>query len=139
MKLALAAGGFILPYMTLKASLPALLIAIVVAAGQASAQTSGAPLPASVQTAWSRVRAALTPQQQANEVRGFLSALANENGRPTTPALDARDIASGRAVSLDDPSLLQRPQAHEVTVTVDGQFLIFRPLSRASLEPFFGR
>jgi len=35
--------------------------------------------------------------------------------------------------------LLQRPQAHEVTVTVDGQFLVFRPLSRASLEPFFGR
>ncbi|MBC1183549.1 hypothetical protein HF680_12890 [Brevundimonas sp. WCHBH090558] len=135
----MAAGGFILPGMTLKASLPALLIAIIVAAGQASAQTSGAPLPASVQTAWSRVRAALTPQQQAHEVRGFLSALANENRRPTTPALDARDIASGRAVSLDDPALLQRPQAHEVTVTVDGQFLIFRPLSRSSLEPFFGR
>lgn len=108
-------------------------------ASQASAQTSGAPLPTSIQTAWSRVRAALTPQQQANEVRGFLSALANENRRPTNPALDARDIASGRAVSLDDPALLQRPQAHEVTVTVDGQFLIFRPLSRASLEPFFGR
>lgn len=139
MKLALAAGGFILLDMTLKGSLPALLIAIVVGAGQASAQTTGAPLPASVETAWSRVRAALTPQQQANEVRRFLSALANENRRPTTPALDARDIASGRAVSLDDPALLQRPQAHEVTVTVDGQFLIFRPLSRASLEPFFGR
>ncbi|WP_306003145.1 hypothetical protein [Brevundimonas sp. C43] len=139
MKLALAAGGFILPGMKLKASLPALLIAIVVVAGQASAQTRGAPLPTSIQTAWSRVRAALTPQQQANEVRGFLSALANENRRPTTPALDARDIASGRAVSLDDPVLLQRPQAHEVTVTVDGRFLIFRPLSRSSLEPFFGR
>lgn len=139
MKLALAAGGFILPDMTLKAFLPALLIAVIVAAGQASAQTTGAPLPNSIQTAWSRVRAALTPQQQANEVRGFLSALANENRRLTTPAMDARDIASGRAVSLDDPALLQRPQAHEVTVTVDGQFLIFRPLSRASLEPFFGR
>ncbi|QSF55402.1 hypothetical protein [Brevundimonas fontaquae] len=139
MKLASAAGGFILTDMTLKASLPPLLIAIVVAAGQASAQTSGAPLPASVQTAWSRVRAALTAQQQANEVRGFLSALANENRRPTIPALDARDIASGRAVSLDDPALVQRPQAHEVTVTVDGQFLTYRPLSRASLEPFFGR
>lgn len=139
MKLALAAGGFILPDMTLKASLPALLIAIVVAAGQASAQTSGASLPTSIQTAWSRVRAALTPQQQANEVRDFLSALANEKRRPATPALDARDSASGRVVSLDDPALLQRPQAHEVTVTVDGQFLISRPLSRASLEPFFGR
>lgn len=122
-----------------KACLLALLIVPFVTAGQASAQTTAAPLPASIQTAWSRVRAALTPQQQANEVRGFLSALANENRRPTTPALDARDIASGRAVSLDDPALLQRPQAHEVTVTVDGQFLIFRPLSRASLEPFFGR
>lgn len=139
MKLALAAGGFILPGMMLKACLFALLISTFIAAAQTSAQTTGAPLPASVQTAWSRVRAALTPQQQANEVRGFLSALANENRRPTTPALDARDIASGRAVSLDDPALLQRPQAHEVTVTVDGQFLIFRPLSRASLEPFFGR
>lgn len=139
MKLALAASGLILLDMTLKAPLFALLFAIVVAASQASAQTTGAPLPASIQTGWSRVRAAQTPQQQANELRGFLSALANENGRPTTPALDARDIASGRAVSLDDPALLQRPQAHEVTVTVDGQFLIFRPLSRASLEPFFGR
>ncbi|KQP48015.1 hypothetical protein ASF31_01325 [Brevundimonas sp. Leaf280] len=135
----MAGGGFILPDMTLKTSLPALLSAIGLAAGQASAQTSGAPLPTSVQTAWSRVRAALTPQQQANEVRGFLSILANEKGRPTTPALDARDIASGHAVSLDDPALLQRPQAHEVTVTVDGQFLIFRPRSRASLDPFFGR
>ncbi len=47
---------------------------------------------------------------------------------------------SGTAVVLvRDPALLQRPQAHEVTVTVDGQFLIFRPLSRSSLEPFFGR
>ena len=53
--------------------------------------------------------------------------------------LDARHIASGRAVSLDDPALLQRPQAHEVTLTVDGRFLVFRPLSRASLDPFLGR
>ena len=29
--------------------------------------------------------------------------------------------------------------AHEVTVTVGSQFLVFRPLSRASLDPFFGR
>lgn len=139
MKLALPAGGFILPGMKLKDCLFALLISAFAASGQTSAQTTGTPLPVPIQAAWSRVRAALTPQQQANEVRGFLSALANENRRPTTPALDARDIASGRAVSLDDPALLQRPQAHEVTVTVDGQFLIFRPLSRASLEPFFGR
>lgn len=124
--------------MMLKACLFALLISTFIAADQTSAQTTGAPLATSIQTAWSRVRAALTPQQQANEVRGFLSALASENRRPTTPALDARDIASGRAVSLDDPALLQRPQAHEVTVTVGGQFLVFRPLSRASLDPFFG-
>ena len=98
-----------------------------------------APLPASVEDAWSQVRAALTPAQQANAVRGFLSALAASERRPTLPPLDARDIASGRTVSLDDPALLQRPQAHEVTVTVGGQFLMFRPLSRASLDPFFGR
>ncbi|GAW40474.1 hypothetical protein SH203_00872 [Brevundimonas sp. SH203] len=102
-----------------------------------AAQT--APLPASVLDAWGQVRAALTPAQQANAVRGFLSALAAWQRRPTPPPMDARDIASGRAVSLDDPALLQRPQTHEVTVTVGGQFLVFRPLSRASLEPFFGR
>lgn len=124
--------------MTSKPRLFALCVAAVALAGEASAQTTSS-MPAGVQAAWTRVRAALTPAQQANEVRGFMSALAMENGRPTTPPLDARDIASGRAVSLDDPALLQRPQAHEVTVTVDGQFLIFRPLSRASLEPFFGR
>ena len=96
-------------------------------------------MPASVEDAWSQVRAALTPAQQANAVRGFLSALAAYERRPTLPPMDARDIASGRAVSLDDPALLQRPQAHEVTITVGGQFLVFRPLSRASLEPLFGR
>jgi len=124
--------------MSSKPRLFALCVAALALAGEASAQT-GSSMPAPVQAAWTRVRAALTPEQQANEVRGFMAALATANGRPTTPALDARDIASGRAVSLDDPALLQRPQAHEVTVTVDGQFLIFRPLSRASLEPFFGR
>ncbi|MCK6105554.1 MULTISPECIES: hypothetical protein [unclassified Brevundimonas] len=108
-----------------------------VAQVQPSVQT--APLPASVQDAWVQVRAALTPAQQANAVRGFLSALAAYERRPTLPPMDARDIASGRAVSLDDPALLQRPQAHEVTITVGGQFLVFRPLSRASLEPLFGR
>nr|WP_314527188.1 hypothetical protein [uncultured Brevundimonas sp.] len=106
-------------------------------AQQSTGQTT--PLPASVQDAWGQVRAALTPAQQANAVRGFLSALAAWQRRPTPPPMDARDIASGRAVSLDDPALMQRPQAHEVTVTVGGQFLVFRPLSRASLEPFFGR
>lgn len=114
MKLALATGGLILCGMTSKARLFALCVAVFALAGEASAQTAApqtaAPLAAPVQAAWMRVRAALTPQQQANEVRGFLSALATANGRPTAPALDARDIASGRAVSLDDPALLQRPR-----------------------------
>jgi len=134
--------------MTPMARLSAACLAAFIAVGPVSAQTASpqATSPqaagqasASVQAAWARVRAALTPEQQANAVRGFMAALATSEGRRTTPPVDARDIASGRAVSLDDPALLQRPQAHEVTVTVDGQFLIFRPLSRASLEPFFGR
>ena len=141
MKLALATGGLILWDMTLRVRLLCLCLAAFAAtsvAGEVRAQTAST-LTTPVQTAWTRVRAALTPEQQANEVRGFLSALASAEGRRTLPPLDARDIASGRAVSLDDPALLQRPQAHEITVTVGGQFLIFRPLSRASLEPFFGR
>jgi hypothetical protein len=96
-------------------------------------------LTAPAQAAWGRVRQAQTPQQQAMEVRAFLAALATANGRPVMPTLDVRDLASGRAVSLDDPAVLQRPQAHEATVSVAGQFLVFRPLSRASLDPFFGR
>ena len=127
--------------MTLRLRLLRLCLAAFFAvsiAGEGRAQTAST-LTAPVQAAWTRVRSALTPEQQANEVRGFLSALASAEGRPTLPPLDARDIASGRAVSLDDPALLQRPQAHEITVSVGGQFLIFRPLSRASLEPFFGR
>jgi hypothetical protein len=140
-KLALATGGLILHDMTLRLRLLRLCLAAFAAvsvAGEGRAQTAST-LTAPVQAAWTRVRSALTPEQQANEVRGFLSALASAEGRPTLPPLDARDIASGRAVSLDDPALLQRPQAHEITVSVGGQFLIFRPLSRASLEPFFGR
>ncbi|WP_245159437.1 hypothetical protein [Brevundimonas intermedia] len=141
MKLALAFDGLILRDMTIKARLLCLCLtafAAVAVAGEGRAQTAST-LTAPVQAAWTRVRSALTPQQQANEVRAFMAALASANGRPTLPPLDARDIASGRAVSLDDPALLLRPQAHEITLTVGGQFLIFRPLSRASLEPFFGR
>ena len=141
MKLALAFDGLILWDMIIRARLLCLCLAAfaaVAVAGEGRAQTAST-LTAPVQAAWTRVRYALTPEQQANEVRGFMGALASANGRPTLPPLDARDIASGRAVSLDDPALLQRPQAHEITVTVGGQFLIFRPLSRASLEPFFGR
>ncbi|MFN3837859.1 MAG: hypothetical protein ACK4MI_09140 [Brevundimonas sp.] len=119
---------------------PILAAVFLASSGPVLAQTSGAPgLAAPIQEAWMRVRAALTPEQQANAVRGFLSTIAATQGRAAIPALDARDIASGRAVALDDPALLQRPQALEVTVTVDGQFLVFRPLSRASLEPFLRR
>lgn len=121
--------------------LAALAAAVAAAPGLAQTRPSSwtAPLPAPVQDAWGQVRAALTPAQQANAVRGFLSALAASGLQPLPPPLDARDIASGRAVAADDPALLQRPQAHEVTVTVGGQFLAFRPLSRASLEPFLSR
>jgi len=98
-----------------------------------------AVLDPAAQAAWARVRGALTPQEQANAVRAFMSALAMANGRRIVPVMDARDIASGRAVSLDDAALTQRPQAHEATLSVGGQFLTFRPLSRASLEPLLGR
>ncbi|WP_395942466.1 hypothetical protein [Brevundimonas sp.] len=124
-----------------------ILLACLVAAGASSIAAAGrtqttpstAIMTTTAQAAWARVRQAQTPPQQAAEVRGFLAVLATGNGRRIIPALDARDIASGRAVSLDDPVLVQRPQAHEVTVAVAGQFLVFRPLSRASLDPFLGR
>ena len=90
------------------------------------------------QAAWARVRAALTPQQQAYEVRRFVDGLRAGGGSPAVQ-MDVRDIASGRAVPLDDPAVLQRPQAHQVTVVLDGRFYDFRPLSRASLEPLLGR
>ncbi|WP_421731130.1 hypothetical protein [Brevundimonas sp.] len=93
----------------------------------------------SVVSAWQRVMLAQSAAQQANEVNGFLRALATEGRRPAELTLDARDIASGRAVAADDPALLQRPQAHEVTLTLDGRFYVFRPLSRASLEPLLRR
>ena len=115
------------------------LIALGSAGASAVRAQTDAVLDLAALAAWTRVRQALTPQQQANEVRAFMAALASANGRRITPTMDARDIASGRAVSLDDPALMQRPQAHDVTVSVGGQFLIFRPLSRASLEPLFGR
>jgi len=108
---------------------------------QAQAQTAPAPalvLNASAEAAWAEVRAALTPSQQALAVRRFMAALANANGRPVVPPMDAREIASGRAAA-DDPALLQRPQAYEATLSVGGRFLTFRPLSRASLEPLTRR
>jgi hypothetical protein len=110
------------------------------AAGPAAAQTPPAPPPTAptafqAQAAWLKVRQALTPSQQAFEVRAFVAAATTERGRRREWAIDARDLASGRAVPLDDPALLQRPQALEITLTMDGRFYTFRPLSRASLEP----
>jgi hypothetical protein len=109
---------------------------------QSQAQAQATPalvLNASAEAAWAEVRAALTPPQQALAVRRFMAALANANGRPVVPPMDAREIASGRAAAADDPALLQRPQAYEATLSVGGRFLTFRPLSRASLEPLTRR
>ena len=122
------------------AGVAALGLAFAVAAQTRVAPASGdARLDTAAQTAWQRVRQALTPAQQANEARAFMAALATANGQRVVPAMDARDLASGRTVALDDPALLQRPQAHEVTVSVGGQFLTFRPLSRASLDALLWR
>ena len=123
------------------------LLAVTLFAGFASVTRLDADAQAnSVQAAnpsvvgvWQRVVLAQSASQQANEVNGFLRALATEGRRPADLTLDARDIASGRAVAADDPALLQRPQAHEVTLTLDGRFYVFRPLSRASIEPLLRR
>ena len=117
-----------------------MILAMTAAAGPAAAQTppappSTAPTAFQAQAAWLKVRQALTPSQQAFEVRAFVAAATTERGRRPEWAIDARDLASGRAVPLDEPALLQRPQALEITLTLDGQFYTFRPLSRASLEP----
>jgi len=111
-------------------------------AGQAAApptlQAMQAQSPMTA-AAWQRVIQAQTAAEQANALHGFLRALATDGLRPAALTFDARDIASGRAVAPDDPALLQRPQAHEVTVAVDGRFYVFRPLSRASIEPMLRR
>ncbi|MBD3835914.1 hypothetical protein [Brevundimonas sp.] len=110
-------------------------------AGQAQdAPTPVAPSPdaGALQLAWTRVLAALTPAQQAWEVRRFLD-LVRAGGPGRALEVDVRDLASGRAVPLDDPSILQRPQAHQATVVLDGRFYEFQPLSRASLEPLIAR
>ena len=60
--------------------------------------------------AWAEVRAALTPPQQALAVRRFMAALANANGRPVVPPMDAREIASGRAAAADDPACCKGPR-----------------------------
>ena len=84
------------------------------------------------------MRAALTPAQQALEVRRFLEVV-RARGPGRALEVDMRDRASGRAVPLDDPSILQRPQAYQATVVLDGRFYEFQPLSRASLEPLVTR
>lgn len=120
--------------------LGAALVATACAA-PAGSQTMNAPAPEAraevelAQVAWTRVRQAATPEEQANAVHNFLRALPKPGGRSAALDLAARDIASGRAVALGDPSLLQRPQAHEVTVSVAGRNYVFTPLSRASLAP----
>ena len=126
-----------------------LLIPVVLAAGgglhatEGRAQDTPPPAAASpdagaLQLAWTRVRAALTPAQQAWEVRRFLD-LVRAGGPGRALEVDVRDRASGRAVPLDDPSILQRPQAYQATVVLDGRFYEFQPLSRASLEPLVTR
>lgn len=117
-----------------------LAFAVTASAASAHAQapppvSPTAPVAIQAQAAWLRVRQALTPSQQAHQIRNFIAAATAEQGRRPEMALDARDLASGRAVRLDDPILLQRPQTLEVTVTMNGRFYTFRPLSRASLEP----
>lgn len=126
-----------------------LLIPVLLAAGaglhaaQGRAQdtpplAATSPDAAALQTAWTRVRAVLTPAQQALEVRRFLD-LVRAGGPGRALEVDVRDLASGRAIPLDDPAVLQRPQAHQVTVVLDGRFYDFRPLSRAALEPLVAR
>lgn len=92
-----------------------------------------------LQTAWARLQQAFTPEQQANEARGIARLLASSGVRVGSLEMDVKNIATGRIVPRDDPSILQRPQAHEVTIVVDGRFYTFRPLSRVSLEAFSGR
>lgn len=107
----------------------------------AGGQTMNEPAPEAradvelAQVAWNRVRQAATPEEQANAVHNFLRALPRPGGRPAALSMMARDIASGRVVPFEDPSLMQRPQAHEVTVSVEGRNYTFTPLSRASLTP----
>lgn len=111
---------------------------MVLATAPAAAQTPGPPSPA-LAIAWQRVTQAQSWSQQAYEVNAFVRTAASEGHRPGDLTLDARDIASGRVVPTDDPALLQRPQAHEVTITLDDRFYVFRPLSRASIEPLLPR
>lgn len=122
----------------LAVSVPAMAAVTPGVAQVAPSPPAATPDAVAAQAAWTRVRAALTPQQQAYEVRRFVDGLGSGGGSPALE-VDVRDVASGRAVPLDDPAVLQRPQAHQVTVVLDGRFYEFRPLSRASLEPLLAR
>lgn len=92
-----------------------------------------------LQTAWARLQQALTPEQQANEARSVARLLAASGVRAGSLEMDIKNIATGRTAPRDDPAILQRPQAHEVTFVIDGRFYTFRPLSRVSLEAFTAR
>lgn len=122
------------------------IVSIILAVGLASpsvAQEQTAPSVSinaqQLQTAWSRLQQAFTPEQQAHEARSTARLLASSGVRIASLEVDVKNIATGRIVPRDDPSILQRPQAHEMTLVVDGRFYTFRPLSRASLEAFMGR
>ena len=119
------------------------LILVAAVASPSLAQEQTAPSVSvnaqQLQTAWSRLQQAFTPEQQANEARSTARLLAASGVRIGSLEMDVKNIATGRTVPRDDPSILQRPQAHEVTFVVDGRFYTFRPLSRASLEAFTGR
>lgn len=122
------------------------IISIILAVGlacpslaQEQAVPSVSPNTQQLQAAWSRLQQAFTPEQQANEARSTARLLASSGVRIGSLEMDVKNIASGRTVTRDDPSILQRPQAHEVTFVIDGRFYTFRPLSRASLEAFTGR
>lgn len=114
---------------------------VAVCGAPAGSQTMNEPAPEAVadtqaaQSAWARVQAASSPEEQANAVGVFLRALPSSGGRPAALSMTAKDIASGRTVGFEDPSLMQRPQSHEVTVFVGTRSYVFTPLSRASLTP----
>lgn len=114
----------------------------VAACGEpAGSQTVNQPTPQAVAdtqaavAAWSRVQQATSPEEQANAVHAFLRALPSTGGRPAALSMTATNIASGSTVAFEDPALMQRPQAHEVTVFAAERSFVFRPLSRASLTP----
>lgn len=122
----------VLSFLLASMPVPALAQMAAPIADTAPAQLS-AVTELEAQQRWQRVRQAQSPSQQAYEVRGFLTVV----GRGRT--VDFRHLASGRLTTLEDPSVLQRPQDYEATVTINGRFYSFRPLSRVSLDAFITR